>query len=145
MADCTNNTDPLKLVRDGTSQAQRFSQALDPRYAPVNEHTPAHGMVFAQAYSKYLKYYDLNNTTADDRDWTPFFSEDVSVQLAVAAVQNVEYYRQQVREYTDFLNNRHNSSDTAGLRNRLDYLFSCCATLSIRFNQLTERLPVNIA
>ena len=143
MADCTHNTDPLKLIRDGTSQEQRFSQALDPAYAPVNERLPEHGMVFAQAYSEYLNYYDSNNAAAGD--WTPFFSEDVSAQLAVVAVQDVEHYRQQVREYTDFLNDRQNLNDTAGLRDRLDYLFSCGATLAIRFDQLIKKLPEEIA
>jgi hypothetical protein len=143
MASCSYNIDPLKLVRDGTSQELRVSPALSPAYAPVDERIPAHGMVFGQAYSEYLNYFDENNNLAGK--WTPFFSEDVSVQLAVAGVQNVEHYRRQVREYADFLNDRQNSSDVAGLRDRLDFLFSCCATLSIRLDQLIERLPAEIA
>src|SRR5262245_46452295 len=124
--DCTHNTDPLKLVREGTSQEQRLAPALKPGYVSVDERKPEHGIKFAQAYASFLKYYDASNTVVGD--WKPFFSEDVSVQLAVAAVQDVEYYRQKVREYTDFLNNRRHRNDTAGLRDRLDYLFSCCAT-----------------
>jgi len=143
MADCTQNTDPLKLLRDGTSQEQRFAAALDPAYAPVNEHRPEHRIVFAQAYAAYLTYYDATNTVAGD--WTPFFSADLSAQLAVAAVQDVAYYRQQVREYTDFLNDRQHESDPDGLRKRLDYLFSSIATLAIGFNQLSETLPGEIA
>jgi hypothetical protein len=142
-ADCSFNIDPLKLVREGTSQDLRMSAALDPQYAPVNERRPAHGMVFAQAYSKFLKYYNSSNGQAGH--WEPFFSEDVSVQLAVAAVENVEYYRQQVNEYVAFLNHRQNENDKTGLRDRVDFLFSSCVTLAIRLNRFMEELPEEIA
>ena len=137
--DCSHNTDPLKLVRPGTSQAERLAWALNPDYAPVNERTPAHGLVFAQAFAAFLRFYNLDNVPAGD--WQPFFSEDVSAQLALASVQDVDSYRQKVREFADFLNDRQNDTDEAGLRDHLDYLFSCCATLSMRFNQLIEKLP----
>lgn len=48
-----NNIDPLKLIREGTSQDERPFKALDPAYAPVNERTPAHGMVFAQSLAAF--------------------------------------------------------------------------------------------
>ena len=34
-ADCTQNTDPLKLVREGTSQGQRVLAALAPCLGPA--------------------------------------------------------------------------------------------------------------
>ena len=142
MEDCTHNTDPLKLVHDGTSQEQRFSAALEPTYAPVNEQLPEHQIVFAQAYSKLLKYFDASNIAVGD--WSPFFSEDVSAQLAVVAVQDVAYYRQQIREYLDFLNNRDNKDNEEELRDYLDYLFSCVATLAISFDQIVKNLPEEI-
>ncbi|MDF0651248.1 MAG: baseplate J/gp47 family protein [Nitrospira sp.] len=142
-ADCSYNTDPLKLVREGTSQDQRISATLDPRYAPVDERSPAHGMVFARAYSEFLKYYNSSNIEAGN--WDPFFSEDVSVQLAGAAVEDVQHYRQQVQEYAAFLNDRHNQNNTTGLRDRVDFLFSCGATLAIRLNRFSEQLPEEIA
>ena len=43
--DCSQNTDPLKLVREGTSQDGRSAKALDQSYAPVNERTVAHNLV----------------------------------------------------------------------------------------------------
>jgi hypothetical protein len=141
-ADCSHNIDQSKLVRDGTSQEQRLSAALNPRYAPVDERSPAHGMVFARGYSEFLKYYDSGNVEAGR--WEPFFSEDVSVQLAGAAVEDVEYYRQQVKEYAAFLNARQHDTDTAGLRDRVDYLFSSGATLAIGLDRLVEQLPEDI-
>lgn len=140
--DCSQNRDQLQLVREGTSREQRLYPALDPAYAPVDEHSIEHRMVFAQAYAACLKYHDPTNTEAGD--WKPFFSEDVSVRLAVAAVQDVTYYRQKVKEFAAFLNDRKNRKYT-DLRNHLDYLFSCCATLAIRLDLLKESLPPEIA
>lgn len=141
--DCAYNQDPLKLVREGASQDQRMSAALNPRYASVDERSPAHGMVFGRAYSAFLKYYNSSNIEAGN--WEPFFSEDVSVQLAGAAVEDVQSYRQQVQEYTAYLNNRQNQTDALGLRDRVDFLFSCGATVATCLNRFTEQLPEEIA
>src|SRR5262245_56481049 len=134
--DCTQNTDPLKLVREGTSQQQRLSPALDPAYAPVNERTLAHGMVFAQAYSAFLKHYNSDNVAAGD--WKPFFSEDVSVQLAITSVEDIESYKSDIKAYFDFLNNRQNQFNQAELKNNLGYLLSSAGTLAKRLDVLKE-------
>lgn len=141
-ADCEQNTDPLKLVREGTSQGQRLSPALDPIYAPVNERTPAHGMVFAQAYSVFLNYYDANNVATGD--WKPFFSEDVSVRLAIAAVQDVEYYKANIKASFDFLNNHENQNNDLELKNNLGYLFSYIGTLARQLDVLKDGLMAEI-
>ncbi|MCX6218598.1 baseplate J/gp47 family protein [Spirosoma sp.] len=137
--DCTQNIDPLKLVREGTSRKQRNSPALDPTYAPVNERPPAHGMVFAQAYAQYLNYYNSNNEITDN--WQPFFSKDISVQLAVAAVQDVEAYKIRIKETLAFLNDRANQANVAGLKNHLGYLFSYLGTLARQLDTLGKTLP----
>src|SRR5262245_59303585 len=95
--DCSHNTDPLKLVREGTAQDERSPKALDPAYAPVNERGVAHNMVFAQGYAGLLDYFDLANHKSGD--WTPFFSSDVSVLLAVPAIEDVNAYKTQVQEW----------------------------------------------
>ena len=100
--DCSQNTDPLKLVREGTSQDQRLPQALDPAYAPVNERSIGHGIVFAQGYAALLHYYDRKNTPAGD--WVPFFGKDVSVQLAVPAIEDLEPYKANTKSWFDYLN-----------------------------------------
>lgn len=137
-ADC-NNSDPLKLIRQGTSQDRRPAGMLDPASAAVDERTIEHGMVFAQAYSRYLKYHDPDN--AETGDWEPFFSDDVSMLLAVAAVQDVAGYRQRIKEFLDFLSDRDNESKEQELRDHLDFLYSACATLTIRLDLLKEKLP----
>ncbi len=142
MTDCTQNRSEHKLVHEGTSQEQRFVEPLDPTFTPVDEHGIAHRMVFARAYSAFLKYYGANNAAIGD--WKPFFSDDVSVLLAAAAVQDVDFYRQTVREYFSYLDDRENKDNTDKLRDHLDYLFSCCATLAVRLDILHKKLPDEI-
>ena len=142
MTDCTQNRSEHKLVHQGTNQEQRFAEPLDPTFAPIDEHDIAHRMVFARAYSAFLKYYDANNAAIGD--WKPFFSDDVSVLLAAAAVQDVDFYRQAVREYFSFLDGRENENDADELRDKLDYLFSCCASLAVRLDLLHKKLPDEI-
>lgn len=141
MSNC-NNTDPQKLVREGTSQDERPFQALDPAYAPVNEHAPAHNMVFVQAYAAYLRFFDVGDVPVDD--WRRFFSNDVSVQLAMAAVQDVDFYRVSVKESFNFLNNRDNDTDIQGIKDHLGRLFSCAGSLAARLDELKESLPPEI-
>jgi baseplate J-like protein len=143
LADCANNTDPLKLIREGVSQEQRLSPALDPQYAPVNERDPAHGMVFTQAYSAFLRYYNSLNAPAGD--WRPFFSRDVSAQLAIAAVQDIEYYKSTLKAYFEFLNNLQNQSKIQELKNNLGNLFSSIGSLARQLDILKDRLPAEIA
>lgn len=141
--DCTQNTDPLKLMREGTSQDQRLSAALDPAHAPVDEHTSAHGIVFAQAYATFLKYYETNNVVAGD--WKPFFSEDVSAQLALAAVQDVAYYRTTIKAHFDFLNNNENKTNESALKNNLGSLFNRLGMLAKQLDVLKDGLPIEVS
>jgi hypothetical protein len=140
-ADCTRNTDPLKLVREGTSQQQRVLSALAPASAPLNERTPAHSMVFAQAYARYLRHDDGSGAPGT---WEKFFADDVSVQLAVAAVQDVEQYKIRNTEAFGFLNNLDNAGDSAGLKQRLGLLFSAVGTLAARLDTLQTTLPADL-
>lgn len=147
MTDSNNGSreerDPFRLIRDGTSQHQRQAPALDPASAPVDEHSLAHRLVFAREYSGFLRYIDHNDLPAGD--WREFFTSDSAALIAVAAVQEVDFYRQQVREYAAFLNDRANRNRTAELRNRLDCLFSCCATLALGLDALWRNLTRDLA
>lgn len=137
--DCTQNRDALRVAREGTSQKDRLAPALDPAYAPVDQRTVAHRMVFAKAYSAFLDYFDMANAPAGN--WQPFFGKELSVQLAVAAVQDMEFYKMQVKEYLDFLDDRTNAPDETELKNRLGYLFSVAATVARQLDLLKEGLP----
>src|SRR5262245_58009906 len=106
LTDCSQNTDPLKLVREGTAQVARSSKALDPAYVPVNEHGVAHNLVFAQSYAALLKYFDANDIAAGN--WRTFFDSDVSVLLAVPAIEDIEEYTSNTQSWFDYLNEMEN-------------------------------------
>jgi hypothetical protein len=142
---CKQNTDPLKLVHEGTRQDRRFPASLNPAYVPVDERRLEHALVFAKAYARHLKFYDANNIVTGD--WAPFFSRDVSVQLAIAAIQDVDYYKSNVKASFDFLNNLSNDAPEkeTELKQRLGYLFSIIGTLARQLEQLKEELATEIA
>ncbi|MBU5612517.1 baseplate J/gp47 family protein [Geomonas azotofigens] len=142
-ADCKQNRDALKPVREGTSQDQRLALPLDPGFAPVDQRDVAHGMVFAKAYASFLNYFNSDNTF--DGNWTPFFGSDVSVQLALAAVQDVDLYRQRIKEYLDFLKDLGFGSDETKAKDRLGYLFSSAGSLARELDRLKDALPADIA
>src|SRR5258707_12773046 len=141
--DCLTNSDPLKLVREGTAQGERSPQALDPASAPVNEREPAHNMVFAQRYAALLKYFDRTDTQAGD--WTPFFSGDISVQLAVPAIEDVNAYKTHVQEWFAYLNELENQHKEDELKKRFGYLYACLASLAQQLDGLKTRLPETVA
>src|SRR5687768_14639051 len=120
MIDCSQNTDPLKLVREGTSQDGRAPAALAPEFAPVDERTPAHHVVFAQAYAGLIKYFDESNT--ESGDWSDFFSNDVSLLLAVPAIEDVEAYKTTLQSWFTFLNRSENELKIAELKAHFGYL-----------------------
>lgn len=143
-ADCNHIVNPLRLVREGASQPERDLPALDPAAAPVNEHGPEHEMVFAQALAQYLRYFDDNNIPGGD--WQSFFQNDVSASLALAAIQDVDWYKSRVKEYFDFLNNRENMAGAnltrqAALKDQFGALFSIAGTLAFGLDKLKESLP----
>lgn len=141
--DCSHNTDPLKLVREGTSQDERLAEALDPAYAPVNEHAVAHNMVFARDYAALLKYF--NDQNLESGDWVPFFGTDVSVQLAIAAIEDIDSYKACVNSSFDYLNNLENQANETDLKNQFGYLYAYIGTLAQGLDALKEDLPAEIA
>lgn len=142
-SDCTRNIDPLKLVREGTGQDERAPEALSPDFAPINQHEIAHGIVFAQDYAALLRYFDTGNAEAGD--WVPFFAKDVSAQLALLAIEDIEAYKSALLTWFDFLNNRDNESQEDALKARLGYLYASLGTLARQLDTVKEGLPTELA
>ena len=134
--ECAQCADQRRLVRNGTSQDQRAAPALDPASAPVDEHGPAHRIVFARAYAALLRYID--GTDTQDGTWQPFFDRDVSAQLAVAAVADVTEYRATV---TALMNDLAGRRPDAELVRALGAVFSAVGSLAVRLDALKETLP----
>ena len=140
---CNQNKDRLILVREGTSQDQRLLPALDPAFAPVDEHGVAHRIVFAQAYSDLLNFFNLDDVASGS--WKPFFGTDLSVQLAVAAIQDVELYRSTVKGYFDSLRDLEPLSDLNQAKETLGFLFSIAGSVAKQLDVLKESLPADNA
>src|SRR5438128_12430045 len=151
MADCTQNLDPLKLVREGTSQGQRLPEALKAFYVQVDEHEPADWMVFAKRYAEYVNFFDINNQVVGD--WRPFFDNDPLAILALAAVQNIDVYKSNLSRYfkilltkkiTDPISSELRSATDNELKTNFGHLFNVLGTLARQLEQLKEALPEEI-
>ena len=139
--DCSENTDPLKLVRDGTDKVQRTEAAPDPARVPVDERCPEHAMVFASAYAQFLQHFGLTNTV--DGNWQPFFAGDVSAQLAVVAIEDVTVYRSTLKALLRSLEDPELPASGADMKEALGAVFDCLGTLAARLDTLKEGLPAD--
>ena len=139
--ECTSRLDQRRLVRDGTSQDARAPAALDPSYAPLDEHGPAQRIVYASAYSAFLRYFGVNDVAAGD--WQSFFTRDVSAQIAMGAVADVAEYRSTVKGLVDRLISRTPPVPDSELVRTLGALFSAVASLARQLDALKETLPAD--
>ena len=137
--DCSANTDPLKLVREGTNLVQRALGAPDPARVPVDERRPEHAMVFASAYSAFLRYFDRDN--AEQGTWQDFFASDVAAQLAVVAIEDVAVYRTTVKALLRSLENPRLPASAPDMIAALGAVFDCLGTLAHRLDTLYQDLP----
>ena len=90
-----------------------------------------------------LKYFDEKNIATGD--WVPFFGNDVSVQLAIAAVEDVEAYKTNTQSWFDYLNRLENKPNEALLKNNLGFLYSSVATLAQQLDVFKVGLSADIA
>src|SRR5215217_5666270 len=134
--ECTDRLDERRLVRDGTSQDERAPAALDPTYAPLDEHGPAERIVYASAYSAFLRYFGANDVAAGD--WQSFFNRDVSAQIAIAGVADVAEYRSTVKGLVDRLISRTPPVPDSELIRSAGALFSAVASLARQLDALKE-------
>lgn len=138
-AECSENTDPRKLVREGTHQVLRAQGAPDPARVPVDERRPEHAMVFASAYSAFLRYFDLDN--GEQGTWQNFFASDVSAQLAVVAIEDVAVYRTTVKVLLRSLEDPELPASAPDMIAALGAVFDCLGTLARRLDTLQTDLP----
>lgn len=141
-AECNEKYNPNRVKREGVHQEQRPSPALEAGAVLVDEHRPAHWMVFARRYARFIQFYGL-----DDRsfgNWQPFFEKDPAATLAVAAVERLDYYKSNLQQYFQYLNNIENEGNDPELKKNFSYLFNVAGTLAWQLEQLKEALPPEI-
>ncbi|MFC3443805.1 hypothetical protein ACFOKF_21885 [Sphingobium rhizovicinum] len=139
MSGCGDSIDPQKLVREGMSQDGRRIAVLNPANVPVDPGSVARDIVFARGYTRLLRYFNADGTV--DGDWSALFGGDPAVPLAIAAIEDVESYKQAVRSWFDFLDNLANEADEDGLIERFGYVFDSVGGVARGLDALTLSLP----
>ncbi|QCX00964.1 hypothetical protein FGM00_12895 [Aggregatimonas sangjinii] len=94
MSDCSENKNPL--VRNGTSQGQRALAKLSPTSVEIVDKATEDWMVWAGKFSDHIRYTALNNAPVGTMK--PFFSANVSAQLALVASYPPEKLSKYIRE-----------------------------------------------
>lgn len=129
MANCSDQKNPLH--NNGTSQSQRLLAGLNRNvFAVPDEKDFADWIVFANNFAAFINYYNTSNKIIADANWQPFFSSDISAQLGTIAIQNIDSYRQEIKEHFDFIKDDDNESDIGNIKIKLNDLFSVLLTLS---------------
>ncbi len=62
------------VIRDGTSQAARYPQMLDPALSPIDDRSLLDLLSFVRGFSKEINYYDISGDIKGN--WEEFFSDD---------------------------------------------------------------------
>ena len=75
------------LVRDGTSQLQRYLKALKTDYVQVDEREVDDLLAFIYEYSEIVQFYDTDNNP--DGNWKDFIENDVSTVIALIAQKDL--------------------------------------------------------
>ena len=96
-------------------------------------------MVFAAAYSSYVRYFDTSD--APNGDWHDFFGSDVSALLAIAAVEDIAVYRSTVKSCLRALEDPERPPSEATMLAALGSIFHLVGSLARRLDELKEGLP----
>ncbi|MBI1227583.1 MAG: hypothetical protein GC192_20285 [Bacteroidetes bacterium] len=142
MSDCAEILNPKRVEREGTSQTERMQSALHPDFVKLVEHGPADWMVFAKRLAANLHFFNSDNVDAGT--WELFFAKDPSVLLAMAAVQRVDFYKQNIQSYLKYLLDSDNEANDAELKKRFGYIFDSVGTLATQLDFLLAALPDEI-
>jgi hypothetical protein len=139
MANCSDQKNPLQ--NNGTSQSQRLLAGADRNeFALPDEKDYADWIVFANNFAAFINYYSTSNKVVNNENWQPFFSSDISAQLGTIAVQNIESYRQEIKELFDFIRDDDNEPAITDIKIKLNDLFSFLLTLSKAIDYYALRL-----
>ncbi len=125
------------LARNGTSQVNRAPRALDPAYFQVDERSLSDLVLFAQRYSKHIRYYDGSGKRLD---WLPFFSSDITATLAGIGAIPVPLFHSFSNSLRIFLENGA-SYPKKELANHFKLFFHLPLMLLKQVGEYFERLP----
>lgn len=136
MADCSEKKNPL--IRNGTSQPERFLPGLKDDFVKIDERSYADLISFGSALSRFLNYFDQKNEISGD--WSVFMESDISSVLAALCIQDIKEYKYQIKKRFDFIKDDDNKDNLASLKRKLYELFSALATLTYALDKIYPRL-----
>lgn len=123
------------LLRDGTSQADRFLQALSPDFAKIDERDTAEFLRFAYDYATKFKFYNLDNTDSG-QDWQKFFKND-AVATALVIREDLAGAKRSFAAAKDLFLNATNPNRKSRYTDVLRESLNLCVTLE-SWLELTE-------
>ncbi|WP_299885360.1 hypothetical protein [uncultured Lacinutrix sp.] len=129
MSDCSENRNPLK--RNGTSQGQRVLAKLSPSSVEVLDKSTEDWMVWASKFSKHIGYTSINNDMVGSME--PFFTNNVSAQLALVASYPPETLSKYIREVLLYIETNEN-----GLKKAYTQLFDIILSYLAIVDQLFQ-------
>lgn len=136
MSDCSDKKNPL--VRNGTSQPERFLPGLKDDFVKIDERSDADIISFGSALSRFLNYFDSKNEISGN--WSVFMESDISSVLASLCIQDIEEYKYQIKSRFDFIRDDDHKDNVTSLKRKLYELFSSLATLTYALDKVYPRL-----
>jgi hypothetical protein len=91
------------LQRDGTSQDQRFLDALEPSFAKVHELSMRDWLVFAFNYASRVNYFDTTDDKHAAGDWKAFFKEESEINEFLKDMETRSDYEPHLALFLCFL------------------------------------------
>ena len=122
--DCSHNN---PLVRDGTSQQQRFPKALDPTYAKVDERSFNELLLLIKKYAAEIQYFNEKNEP--NGSWEEFFKYNIATLISKIGAYNYESILHTFSNLKEDINN--NNQTKKQLQKAFDLLFSLCYSLEV--------------
>ncbi len=142
MADCSKNKNPLH--RNGINRKERLLPGLDPNFALPDTQNFENWMVYARNLAGHIKYFNSANQHVNDENWQPFFDADISAQLALIAVQNVNQYKERIRGLFNSIQSEKLKNDAVQLKINFGLLFGALFSLAYRIDYFQKVLPDHI-
>lgn len=81
------------LLRDGTSQKQRYVSSLDPSYVSVDERNMDELLLYTRKYADYVRHYDRKNDPNTTESWAEFFKNSIAILIAEIKTKDLDAVR----------------------------------------------------
>ena len=127
----------ILLIREGTSQSQRFLKALNPEYLKLHDFSAEDWVLFAYSFAHHVNFFETNDHKVPDGNWEELFNLfELPEELPFRGTPEYQKITENVKKILDDF-----KKDQA-LTPHLTLFVSFLELLSLsqnRFNKLTQR------